>query len=127
MDKRVSNLLLAGFFIGFFFIGYIAFNDSMPEDKNKRVYELIKPHLPYTVDPSMSGFSIKYKITGEKESPPASEVLKRVDELDKQWGIDHLRLTGQKLEILDKNKKVIAIIVLQSAEEMAWVKKFYNK
>jgi len=127
MNKKISNLLLAGFFIGFFIIGYISFNDSMPEDKNKRVYELLKPHFDYVLDPSMSGFSIKYKLTDDKETPPASEVLKRVDEIDKQWGKTHLILNGNILEVLDNNKNIVSKIELKNQEEITWVKHFFNK
>jgi hypothetical protein len=75
----------------------------------------------------MSGFTIKYKLTGDKETPPASEVLKRVDELDKKWGSEHLQLKGNSLEILDNNKKVISIITLNDEKELTWVKSFFNK
>lgn len=127
MNKKMSNLILLGFFIGFFVIGYVAFNNSLPQEKNKRVYELLKPHFQYILDPSMSGFTIKYKLTGDKETPPASEVFKRVDEIDKMWGSEHLQLKGNSLEILDKNKKVISIINLNDDKEIAWVKSFFNK
>lgn len=127
MNKKTSNLLLLGFFLGFFIIGYISFNDALPNDKNKRVYELLKPHFDYVLDPSMSGFSIKYKLTNEKENPPASEVLKRVDEIDKEWGKEHLRLIGNKLEVLDKNKNIVSIINLENEKEVAWVKLFFSK
>ena len=127
MNKKMSNLILLGFFIGFFVIGYVAFNNSLPQEKNKRVYELLKPHFEYILDPSMSGFTIKYKLTGDKETPPASEVLKRVDELDKKWGSEHLQLKGNSLEILDNNKKVISIITLNDEKELTWVKAFFNK
>jgi phage shock protein PspC (stress-responsive transcriptional regulator) len=33
MTKKTSNLLLIGFFIGFFIIGYIALTKAMPEEK----------------------------------------------------------------------------------------------
>ncbi|PLY09515.1 MAG: hypothetical protein C0626_11125 [Arcobacter sp.] len=127
MNKRVSNLLLLGFFIGFFVIGYISFNDAIPQEKNKRVYNLLKPHFKYVLDPSMSGFTIKYKETGEKEKPPASEVFKRVDELDKEWGKDHLQLKDNRLEVVDNNKKVISVIILNDEKEIAWIKHFFNK
>ena len=127
MNRKTSNLLLLGFFLGFFVIGYITFKDALPNDKNKRVYELLKPHFDYVLDPSMSGFSIKYKLTNEKENPPASEVVKRVDEIDKEWGKEHLRLIGNKLEVLDKNKNIISIINLENEKEVTWVKLFFNK
>ena len=127
MTRKTSNLLLLGFFLGFFAIGYVAFKDAMPEDKNKRVYEELKQYFPYTMVQRLGGFSIVDKVTGEKEKPPASEVLKRIDEIDKEWGAKYLNLKGTSLEILDKNKKVVGVIKLQNQEEINWVKKFFNK
>lgn len=127
MTRKTSNLLLAGFLVGFFAIGYVAFQGAMPEDKNKRVYTQLKEYFPYTLERRLGGFTIVDKVTGTKEKPPASEVLKRVDEVDKEWGIQHLNLKGSSLEILDKNKKVIKVIKLQTQEEITWVKHFFNK
>lgn len=125
MSKKASNLLLLGFFIGFFVIGYISFQDAMPEHKNHRVYELLKPHFPYTIKQRLGGFTIIHK-NGQEEKPPASEVFKRVDEIDKQWGISHLKLQENTLLILDDKQQVKAKLMLQNQEEIAWVKQFFR-
>lgn len=127
MTKKTGNLLLIGFLVGFFAIGYVAFQDALPEEKNERVYEQLKTYFPYTIKQRLGGFTIIYKITGDKEKPPASEFFKRIDELDKQWAVDHLRLNASNLEVLDKNKKVVGVIKLQSQSEINWVKTFFNK
>ncbi len=127
MSKKTSNLLLLGFIVGFFIMGYVAFNKALPETKNERVYELLKPHFPYTIKQRLGGFTIIYKEGDHKEKPPASEVFKRIDEIDKAWGKDFLKLENNNLQILDKNKKVIAQIVLQNQDEINWVKTFFKK
>lgn len=127
MTKKTSNLLLIGFFIGFFIIGYIALTKAMPEEKNERVYALLQPYFPYELEQRLGGFTIVYKLTGDKEKPPASEVFKRVDELDKAWGKEFLSVKNNQLNILDKEKKIIATITLQNKAELEWVKQFFNK
>ena len=127
MSKKTSNLLLLGFFIGFFAIGYVAFKDAMPEDKNERVYEALKPYFPYTVEQRLGGFTIIHKPSGDKEKPPASEVLKRIDAIDKAWGKTHLQLKGTELLVVDKNSKIVGKIQLQNEKEVYWVKSFFGK
>lgn len=127
MSKKASKLLLWGFFLGFFVIGYIALTKAMPEAKNERVYALLQPHFPYTLEQRLGGFTIVYKLTGDKEKPPASEVFKRVDELDKAWGKEFLQLQNNQLKILNTQKEVIVTIPLESKDELLWVKNFFSK
>ncbi len=126
MSKKTSNLLLLGFFLGFIIIGGIAMKDSMPEEKDKRVYKALKPFMPYDLEKRIGGFYIVTKLTGNKEKPPSSEVMKRLDELEKEWGVSHLRLEGETLVILDDNKKVINKLQLSDHLEIKWVKEFFG-
>jgi hypothetical protein len=91
------------------------------------VYALLQPYFPYELEQRLGGFTIVYKLTGDKEKPPASEVFKRVDELDKAWGKEFLSVKNNQLNILDKEKKIIATITLQNKAELEWVKQFFNK
>lgn len=125
MKAKSSNLLLLGFLVGFFIIGYIAFKDAMPQDKNERVYSAIKPYLPYTIEKRLGGFTIIDKKTGDKEKPPASEALKFMDSLDKQWGKEFLKLEGNLLMILDANKQVVKQLEI-SPEEKKWVESYFE-
>lgn len=125
MKSTNKNLLLLGFLAAFFFIGFIAFQDAMPEDKNKRVYSIIKPYLPYTYERSLNGFNIIDKKTGDKQKPPASEALKYMDSLDKQWGKEFLQLNGDVLIILDSNKNVLRQLQI-TPKERAWVESFFE-
>ena len=125
MKTKSNNLLLLGFLVGFFIIGYIAFKDALPQDKNKRVYSIIQPYLPYTIEKRLGGFTIIDKKTGDKEKPPASEALKFMDTLDKKWGKEFLKLDGNVLIIHDANKQIIKQLEI-SPEEKKWVEKFFE-
>jgi len=126
MSKTVSNLLLLGFFVGFIIIGGLALKENMPEEKDKRVYAALKPFMPYELEKRIGGFYIVTKMTGEKEKPPATEVMIRLDELEKEWGLTHLKLEGDNLLILDDSKKVQNKIKLNDHIEKKWVKVFFG-
>jgi hypothetical protein len=125
MSKKNNNLLLLGFLVGFFIIGYVAFKDALPQDKNQRVYSTIQPYLPYIIEKRLGGFTIIDKKTGDKEKPPASEALKFMDTLDKRWGKQFLKLEGNVLMILDENKQIIKQLEL-TPEEKSWTQNFFE-
>ena len=126
MSKMTSNLLLLGFFIGFLIIGGLSMKDSMPADKDKRVYAAMKPYMPYELEKRIGGFYIVTKMTGDKEKPPATEVMIRLDELEKEWGKTHLKLEGQTLVILDDKSKVVKKLELNDHLEVKWIKDFFG-
>jgi len=126
MSKTTSNLLLLGFFLGFLIIGGLAMKDSMPADKDKRVYAAMKPYMPYELEKRIGGFYIVTKMTGDKEKPPATEVMIRLDELEKEWGKTHLKLEGQTLVILDDKSKVVKKLELNDHLEVKWIKDFFG-
>ncbi len=125
MSKKNNNLLLLGFLVGFFIIGYVSFKDALPQDKNHRIYTTIQPYLPYTIEKRLGGFTIIDKKTGDKEKPPASEALKFMDTLDKQWGKSYLKIEGNVLMILGENKEVLKQIEM-TLEEKKWVETFFE-
>ena len=126
MSKMTSNLLLLGFFLGFIIIGGLSMKENMPEEKDKRVYAALKPFMPYELEKRIGGFYIVTKLTGDKEKPPATEVMKRLDVLEKEWGLSHLKLEGENLIILDNDKKIINKIKLNDHLEIKWVKEFFG-
>ncbi len=126
MSKTMSNLLLLGFFLGFVIIGGLSLQETLPEDKDKRVYSALKPFMPYELEKRIGGFYIVTKLTGDKEKPPATEVMKRLDVLEQEWGLTHLKIEGDDLLILDDKKKVINKIKLNDHLEKKWVKEFFG-
>ena len=70
----------------FFVVGFIGFKDSLPENKNERVYGILKEYLPYTIEKRTGGLAIVYKDGREKEKPKNSQIFHITDKLDKEWG-----------------------------------------
>ncbi|APW64788.1 MULTISPECIES: hypothetical protein [Arcobacteraceae] len=123
---KTKNLLIIAFFAIFMFLGISALKQGMPSPKNERVYSILQKHMPYVVEKRAGGFSIKSKITGIKEKPPAKDIFLRLEQLEKQWGMEFLKLEGNNLFILDKNKKEITKIILKNQEELSWVKDYFE-
>ena len=121
-----KNLLIFAFFAIFMFLGITAMEDSLPSAKNERVYTILQKHMPYTLEKRVGGYSIVSKETGVKEKPPAKDLFLRLEQLEKQWGKDFLKLENSTLIILDKDKKEIEKIDLKSKEETIWVKEYFN-
>ena len=121
-----KNLLIFAFFAIFMFLGITAMEDSLPSAKNERVYTILQKHMPYTLEKRVGGYSIVSKETGIKEKPPAKDLFLRLEQLEKQWGKDFLKLENSTLIILDKDKKEIEKIDLKSTEEITWVKEYFN-
>ena len=53
-------------------------------------------------------------------------VFKRLDEIEKKWGKQHLRLNGKVLIIMDDNKKVIKKIKLNDKKAIQFAHKFFK-
>ena len=82
--------------------------------------------MPYVLEKRAGGLSIKSKITGIKEKPPAKDVYGRLEQLEKQWGNEFLKLEGTTLSILDKNQNQITKIILKNDAELTWVKEYFE-
>ncbi len=123
---KSRNLLIIAFFIIFMFLGITALRQGMPSEKNERIYTMLQKHMPYVVEKRAGGFSIKSKITGIKEKPPAKDIFLRLEQLEKQWGKEFLKLENNILVVMDKNKKTVTKILLKTDEEKKWVKEYFE-
>lgn len=123
---KSKNLLIVAFFAIFMFLGLEALRQGMPSDKNERVYTILQKHMPYIVEKRAGGFSIKSKITGIKEKPPAKDIFLRLEQLEKLWGQEFLKLQNNTLSIVDKNQKEITKIILKDEAEIKWVKEYFE-
>lgn len=124
MNTKV--VIIVGLIVGFFLIGYNIFKDSLPEAKNERIYKELKVYMPYELEKRVGGYSIVSKITGIKEKPPASQVFKRLDELEKIWGQEFLSIEGNTIIIKNKTNEIIGKVNIQSENEKQWVKSFFQ-
>lgn len=123
---KSKNLLIVAFFVIFMFLCLMALKQGMPSEKNERVYSILQKHMPYVVEKRAGGFTIKSKITGIKEKPPAKDIFLRLEQLEKLWGKDFLKLNNNDLIILDKNKKQVTKIILKNKDELTWVKEYFQ-
>jgi len=123
---KMSNYFIAGLTILFFVLGIQALQDAQPEDKNERIYKSLKAYMPYYLEKRIGGFQIMMKGSIEKETPPIKEVYIRLEQLEKGWGTEHLKIVNNDLIIMDKDKKEIGKITFHLKEEIIWTKKFFN-
>ena len=64
---------------------------------SKKVYQALKPYMPYYLEKRVGGFQIMMKGSNEKEKPPITDVFKRLEQLEKGWGQQHLKIVGDDL------------------------------
>jgi hypothetical protein len=74
----------------------------------------------------VGGYSIVSKETGIKEKPPAKDLFGRLEQLEKLWGQEFLQLEEDFLIILDKNKNEVLRLKLETKEEKAWIKSYFE-
>lgn len=122
----VKKGLIYGVLFGFLALGYIAMQRATPEQKEERIYKAIKLYSPYQLEKRIGGLTINNTQTGEKEKPNASEVLHRLDELDKKWGKSHLRVEANELFIIGENNQTIVKIFIESDKEREFLRSFYG-
>jgi len=119
-----------GFFIGlafaFFALGFVAIQKATPPAKSDRIYKAIRVYSPYIFEQSIGGLTIIDKRDGTKEKPDAADTLYRMDELEKKWGHNHLKIVDTNLVVLGDNNQTVSTIFIQNKKEKSWVKKFYG-
>lgn len=120
-------LLIIAFCTVFVFLGVTAMKEGMAAPKNERVYSILKKYIPYKLQKRVGGYNIISTLNDVKEEPPASQVFLRMDQLEQQWGAEHLKLENDKLMVINKDKKVVSTIQLRTKDELDWVKTFFNK
>lgn len=118
-------LLLVAFCGVFVFLGVTAMKEGMAADKNERVYTILKKYIPYALEKRVGGYNIVSSLNDKKEEPPASQVFKRMDQLEQQWALKHLELENNVLLVLNNDKKIITRIMLNKKEKL-WVNEFFN-
>ena len=122
----MSKKIFIGLIFIFIFLSFVAFQGAMPESKNKRVQNILKPYLPYTLEKRLGGLTIVNKKTGAKEKPNNDIVYKRLDELEKKWGKRYLVLKSNTLNIINDQNVTIKTINLNNKKEMDFIHHFFN-
>jgi hypothetical protein len=123
---KVSNLFIVGLTILFFVLGFNALKDAQPEPKNKRIYKELKAYSPYYLEKRVGGFQIMMEGSKTKEKPPITMVFSRLDQLEKGWGKEFLKIVNNDLIVMDKNGTAIGKIPFKEPAEKQWVKTFFE-
>ena len=123
---NVKKALIFGFFTAFLILGVVSMKRAMPEAKEERIYAAIKVYSPYIVEKKVGGLTIIDKRNGEKESASSKEFFHRVDELDKKWGKENLRVENNEVLVMGENNQSVARIFIETEKEREFVKKFFG-
>ncbi len=122
----MGKYLIIAFSVVFIGMGLRAFFDAQPEYHEKRVYMLLKPHIPYKLEKKVTGLRIRNTKTDEKIDPKASDLYHVMDNLEKDWGEKHLRLTGDILTVVDDKNQTVETITLQNEDERDYIHNFFS-
>jgi hypothetical protein len=125
--QAIKKYLPIALFLGFLFVGLIAFMEGKPSSKNKRIYKIVQTYSPYYLDKRFGGLSIKNKEDKEfKENPNNMTLFKEFERLEKEWGQKHLILKENTLIIKDNNGSQINIVPLQDRNEVEFIHRYYG-
>ncbi len=123
---NMKRSIFIGMALAFFMLGFISLQRAMPEHKEERIYKAISVYSPYKLEKAIGGLHIINTKTGDKEKPDSASVMHRMDELQKEWGKKHLRLTKEAVTLLNDDGVEITKIVFENPLERKWVAKFYG-
>ena len=118
--------IFLGVIFAFFVLGLLSMQRAMPDTKEERIYNAIKVYMPFKVEKRMGGLTIVDERDGSKEKPDAASFYHRLDELEKGWGREHLRVVNNDVEIVGDNNQTITKIFIQTQKERAWLHKFFG-
>ena len=122
--KKILFIALA---VGFLLFGVSAYLQSKPSAKNSRIYNVVKKYSPYYLDKRFGGLEILNREDKEfKEKPTNMKVFHRLEELEKKWAKEHLKLENNTLVIQDNNRSVLESVSLDNQDEIDFVHIFYG-
>ena len=124
--KVNKKIIFIGIIVGFFIMGFLSLQRAMPEQKEERIYTAIKVYSPYKLEKRIGGLTIIDSRDGRKEKPSPAEVYWRLDELEKEWAVEHLRLENSEVVVIGDNNQSIVNIHIENEKEMSFVKSFYG-
>lgn len=122
----VKKALIFGFFTAFLILGVVSLQRSMPASKEERIYKAIRVYSPYLMEKRIGGLTIVDKRNGEKEKPSAEEVMLRMDELEKKWGKEYLRVENNEVVVMGENNQSLGRIFIETQQEREFIKNFFG-
>ena len=123
---NIKRSVFIGMALAFFILGFLSLQRAMPDHKEERIYKEITPFSPYKFEKALGGLHIINTQTGEKEKPDAASVMHRMDELQKEWGQKHLKVTKDAVVILNDKGVEVKKIAFENPLERKWVVSFYG-
>ncbi len=123
---NAKKAILAGVIFAAIVMGVLSMQRAMPDAKNERMYKEITKYSPYYMEKTIGGLSIIDKRDGRKEKPSAADVMHRMDELQKEWGKEHLKVVENDLIIMGENNQTIVKVFIQEQNERKFLKEFYG-
>ncbi len=122
----MSRKMFIGLIFVFMFLSFIAFKNAMPKTKNKVVMNALSAYIPYRLEKRLGGLTIINEKTKTKEKPSNEIVFKRLDQLERQWGKKHLKLTGSVLSINNDKNQTIKTLNLKNRKQINFVHSFFG-
>ncbi len=123
----MKKYLPIALFLGFIFVGLLAFLDGKPSHKNARVYKTVQNYSPYYLDKRFGGLQIMNKEDASfKEKPDNITLFKEFERLEKKWGKKHLSIKENKLIIIDNNGTTLKELPLENKDEITFIHNYYG-
>ena len=122
----VKRVLIFTVLAAFLIMGVISMKRAMPENKEERIYKAIKAYSPYQLEKRIGGLLIVDSRDKENnEKPSSSEVLHRIDELDKAWFKNHMIVQNSDVVITLEDNTTVKIFI-ETPKERAFIKSFFG-
>jgi len=121
----VKKVFIFALLAGFLIMGVLSMKRAMPQAKEERIYKAIKVYSPYQLEKRIGGLSIVDSRDNTKEKPSAAEVLLRMDERDKEWAKESLRVENNDV-IITKDDNTTVKIFIETPKERAFIKSFFG-
>ena len=123
---NVKKVLIFAFFSAFLIMGILEIKRAMPAHKSERIYLAIKQYSPYKLQKRIGGLEIIDTRDDSKEKPSSAEVMLRLDEVERLWGKNHLKVENSTVIVMDDNKSTIAKIAIENKKERDFLKSFFG-
>lgn len=123
---QVKKALILGVIAASIVLGTLSMKRALPEAKEDRIYKAIKVYSPYMMEKRVGGLEIVDKRSGQKEKPSSEEVMHRMDELEKKWGKEYLRVENNELIVMGENNQTVARIFIETQREREFLKNFFG-
>lgn len=122
----MSRKMFVGLILIFIFLSAVAFINALPQHKNARIDNALKPYMPFVLQKRLEGLTIIDTKTGKKMKPKIANVYKKLDQLEQRWGKRHLRIKDNVLNVINDKNITIKKIQIKTKKEMEFIHHFFK-